>query len=563
MLVPVLAAVLCILTLSSDVKAVMTVSAKFYKNKKVLVVDDCDPVRASIKSMLQKIGFDHIATVTDANAAIANCTEVQYDFILSDFNLGEGKDGYQLFEALKHLQLLKSSCCFLLISAECHRQIVHGVIELQPDSYLLKPFSFLQLEKRLLRALQIKTALAKVYSEIQQDQFIEAANSCDLVIKNDVDFAIYAIRLKGELLLQLEHFQAAEQLYQQILLRRDYAWARLGLAIARFCQHRWLEAEFELRELAKLDETKVEALDWLSRLFIKRELLKDAFQTLSEVTKLSPKNYQRQKALANLASINNDKDETVKIYARLLLAARYSIHDTPENFLNYARAIIEQAKDANKLEQSRLLNKVNEILGNIGKRFSQDSYLHQEFVVRARISMLKGQLDEAREWLLKSDNSEQSRVLSVEACLDKARAFFEVGNLSRSDDYMDKLAAVVSHDDLLANTLSVLIKQEHQQHENLREEIKTLNNDGLEAYQSGYYGRALEFFNKAFDYMPYNPSLALNLLQTIGKIGGVNKDTARLARRCVAILEQSELSEANSRRFDVIMKELAAVLSLD
>lgn len=128
---------------------------------------------------------------------------------------------------------------------------------------------------------------------------------------------------------------------------------------------------------------------------------------------------------------------------------------------------------------------------------------------------------------------------------------------------MDKLAAVVSHDDLLANTLSVLIKQEHQQHQNLHEEIKTLNNDGLEAYQSGYYGRALEFFNKAFDYMPYNPSLALNLLQTIGKIGGVNKDTARLARRCVAILEQSELSEANSRRFEVIMKELAAVLSLD
>lgn len=179
----------------------MTASAKFDKNKKVLVVDDCDPVRASIKSMLQKIGFDHIATVTDANAAIVNCTEVQYDFILTDFNLGEGKDGYQLFEALKQLQLLKSSCCFLLISAESHRQIVHGVIELQPDSYLLKPFSFLQLEKRLLRALQIKTALAKVYSEIQQKQFIEAANSCELVIKNEVDFAIYAIRLKGELLL--------------------------------------------------------------------------------------------------------------------------------------------------------------------------------------------------------------------------------------------------------------------------------------------------------------------------------------------------------------------------
>ncbi|MBU1437829.1 MAG: response regulator [Gammaproteobacteria bacterium] len=535
---------------------------KFYKHKKVLVVDDCDPVRASIKSMLQKIGFDHIATVSDANAAIANCTEVEYDFILSDFSLGEGKDGYQLFEALRHLSLLKSACCYIIISAESQRQIVHGVVELQPDSYLLKPFTFIQLEKRLLRALQIKTALAKAYDEIHQGLFVEAANSCEVVLKSDPDFAIFAVRLKGELLLQLEHFQAAEQLYGHILTRREYAWARLGQAISRFCQQRWLEAEFELRELSKMDETKVEALDWLARLFIKRQLLKDAYETLSEVAKLSPKNYQRQKALANLAEINGLKEDTVKVYSRLLNAARYSIYDTPDNFLNYVRAIIEQAKDVNKLEQARLLKKADEILGNIGKRFSLDTYIHEELAVRARINILKGNIDEARELLIKSDAAEGSRTLSVEACLDKAKAYFEAGNLSRSDEYMEKLSEVVNHEDLLANTLTVLIQQEHKQHDNLREEIKTLNNDGLDAYQNGYFGRALEFFNKAFDYMPYNPSLALNLLQTISKIGGVNKDSARLARRCVVILEQSELSDANQRRFQAVMKELNALLQL-
>ena len=62
--------------------------------------------------------------------------------------------------------------------------------------------------------------------------------------------------------------------------------------------------------------------------------------------------------------------------------------------------------------------------------------------------------------------------------------------------------------------------------------------------------------------MPYNPSLALNLLQTISKIGGVNKDTARLARRCVVILEQSELNESNKKRFTAVMKELNTLLQL-
>ncbi len=535
---------------------------KFYKSKKVLVVDDCDPVRASIKGMLQKIGFEHIAQAPDANTAIANCTEIQYDFILSDFNLGEGKDGYQLFEALKHLRLLKPGCCFIIISAESHRQIVHGVIELQPDSYLLKPFSFVQLEKRLMRAFEIKHTLNKVYQEIAEDLFIEAANSCEQVVKNDPEYAVFALRLRGELLLKIEHYQAAEQLYLSILNRREYAWAKLGLAIARFCQQRWLEAEFELRELSKMDETRVEALDWLSRLFLKRQLYKDAYETLNEVTKLSPKNYKRQKALANLANINGLKDDAVKIYARLQQAARYSIYDTPDNFLNYARAIVELTKEANKLEQTRHFKKIDEILANISKRFALESYLHEELAVRARVAILRGNIDEARELLAKSDAAQNTKPLTAEACLDKAKAYFEAGNLSRSDEFMQQLDEMAEYDDLLANTLTVLIQSEHKAHDNLREEIKTLNNDGLDAYQNGYYGRALEFFNKAFDYMPYNPSLALNLLQTISKIGGVTKDTAKLARRCVDILEQSELNEGNTKRFAAVMKELNSLLQL-
>ncbi len=535
---------------------------KFYRTKKVLVVDDCDPVRASIKGMLQKIGFEHIAAVTDANAAIANCTEVAYDFILSDFNLGDGKDGYQLFEALKHLRVLKPGACFVIISAESQRQIVHGVIELQPDSYLLKPFSFVQLEKRLMRAFQIKHALGRVYQEIYDNKFVEAANSCEHIIKTDPENAVYALRLKGELLIEIEHFAAAEQLYQAVLKRREYAWAKLGLAISRFCQHRWLEAEFELRELSKLDETRVEALDWLARLFIKRQLMKDAFDTLQEVTKLSPKNYQRQKALANLAIINDLKDDAVKIYAKLQSAARYSIYDTPDNFLNYTRVLVENAKVANKLDQTKLFRKVDEVLGSIVKRFAIESYLHEELVVRSRVAVLKGNLDEARELLEKSDKLEEGKKLSVEACLDKAKAFFENGNLSRSDEYMDKLEELADYDDLLANTLTVMVQHQHKQHEHLREEIKTLNNDGLDAYQRGYFGRALEFFQKAFEYMPNNASLALNLLQTLSKIGGVNQDSAKLARRCVQILEQSELNDSNRKRFQAVMKDLQGVMQI-
>ena len=202
------------------------------------------------------------------------------------------------------------------------------------------------------------------------------------------------------------------------------------------------------------------------------------------------------------------------------------------------------------------------MLGSIVKRFAIESYLHEELVVRSRVAVLKGNLDEARELLEKSDKLEEGKKLSVEACLDKAKAFFENGNLSRSDEYMDKLEELADYDDLLANTLTVMVQHQHKQHEHLREEIKTLNNDGLDAYQRGYFGRALEFFQKAFEYMPNNASLALNLLQTLSKIGGVNQDSAKLARRCVQILEQSELNDSNRKRFQAVMKDLQGVMQI-
>ena len=113
----------------------------FFRCKKVLVIDDCAPVRATVKGMLQQMGFEAIHLAKDSGEAMQKCIEMPFDFILCDFNLGDCKDGYQLFEALKKQQLLAPLCCFIVISAEAQSQIVHGVIELQPDDYLLKPFT--------------------------------------------------------------------------------------------------------------------------------------------------------------------------------------------------------------------------------------------------------------------------------------------------------------------------------------------------------------------------------------------------------------------------------------
>lgn len=301
----------------------MTSRRSFYKNKTVLVVDDSDQIRSYFKSMLLLIGFDDVTLARDAEMALSCCRRIPFDFILCDFHLGVGRDGYQLFEVLRTEQLLKADSCFLVVSAERQRQAVYGIVEFQPDDYLLKPFSYAELERRISRAYHIKQALKLAYQAIHQREFADAVTACDHAVDHRSKYAMHATRLKAELLVRLERFDEAEHLYQWALTVRDFAWARLGLAVTYGYQGRSQEAEAALQELAGQAETKIEALDWLTRLYISQQKPAEALATVEQVAKTSPRNYLRQHVLATLAVIEDRKDLAVQVHQRLLTAARY------------------------------------------------------------------------------------------------------------------------------------------------------------------------------------------------------------------------------------------------
>ena len=117
----------------------MISQASFYKSKKVLLIEDCEPVRASIKGMLQQIGFDNITTVADAAQAMPLANQDSFDFILADFDLGSGKDALQFFTDLSQQAILRVGCCFILMSAEPRRMPVLGLLQGAPDAFILKP----------------------------------------------------------------------------------------------------------------------------------------------------------------------------------------------------------------------------------------------------------------------------------------------------------------------------------------------------------------------------------------------------------------------------------------
>lgn len=441
------------------------------------------------------MGFEAIHVAKDAGEAMQKCIDMPFDFILCDFNLGDCKDGYQLFEALKKQQLLAPLCCFIVISAEAQSQIVHGVIELQPDDYLLKPFTAPALEERICRAIKHRLELRKVFFRLFEHEYVEATRECDIVIRTKPDFALQAMRLKGELLLKLGEYDKAETFYQKVLQQKAYSWARLGHALSCFYLERWEDTELELVDLTQFGDTKVEALDWLSRLYVRHGRYQLAFDTLSKAATLSPKNISRQKTLSNLCVILGHTDLAARIAGKIVQGARHSIDDTADNYLNHARALVDQAKSANVLEKAVIVQNAAKLLDALHKRFNVEALKRETVILRSRMHSCRGAIKEGRE-LIQQIQDLPLDDLSIDSCMDAAKAYFELGDLYSSQLCIDKLRTMLYDDDFLTETQRIMLQLEQDQHESLKQQIKQMNTEATDAYLMGQYGRAVSLFAK-------------------------------------------------------------------
>ncbi|MDX1677594.1 response regulator [Arsukibacterium sp.] len=523
--------------------------ASFFRCKQVLVVEDSAPVRASIKGMLQQMGFEAIHLSRDANDALSRCHEIPYDFILCDFNLGEGKDGYQLFETLKQQALMPPLCCFIMISAENQRQLVHGVIELQPDDYILKPFTYPMLNERLIRAVKQKIALRKIYLNLFEENLAEAIFQCDSVASAKPEFAYQALRIKGELLLKTGQHQHAEHFYKTILTDKPLPWARLGAAIAAFYLERWDDTELQLADLTQYDITKVEALDWLSHLMVKYNRYEAAQQTLYQAVLLSPKNIKRQRTLSNLNVIIGDKEAAARINGKLVDAARYSVEESAEYYLNHARSLIDLAYSKNPLERTVLLQNAGQLVDSVSKRFVSPHWQKAVNVVRSRILAAKGLLIEARQSLLDNGVASQTEKMTIDSCMDAAKAYFELGDIHSSQFYIDKLAGYLINDDYLTDTQKIMLKMEKIRHEELKATIKQISGEAAAAYENGFFIQAISLFCETFDHMPTNTIIALNILQTASKCAQLPVTYLRYCKQAIKLLKACVLEKASQVKF--------------
>lgn len=539
----------------------MALPSNFFSTQLVLIIDDIDAIRSAVKGMLQMLGCKNIATAGNGNRALELCQKTKFDFILCDFNLGKGKDGYQLFEELKLKALLKSNTVFIMLSGETTLQVVHGLVELQPDDYLLKPFSYKKLENRLVRALDKRKILGAIYDAYVQKDYQKALAECTIASQKNSKYLLVIMRIKGEILLSLDQPQVALELYSAALKNRDLSWAKLGKAIAYYHIGNYEKSSELLIELCNLRETRIEALNWLSSIYAQRQSYSEAQKILIESVKLSPKNIPRQRALANISLLENDLSMALRCFKGLLDNTRFSVHEHIDHHFNYIHCLLDSAKDSTQLQQAKIFSQIQPIIKSAGQSFNKNICSELEKVVSARILIFRGELKDAVE-LLNSSDPQFIIDCGRNSGLALAKTWFEFGDHEKYNEIIKLIQLPHRSNNIDEMSAFLLFKKEYDEHENKINQLIKLNEHALQLYNNGLYPAATCIFLDAHKIIPNNFKTSFCLAQSIVK-GWPTTETfstkKAMAEKCINVIESEIRVGEIKNKYDVFKHELKAI----
>lgn len=102
---------------------------------RLLIVDDHPIVRAGLRSVIERRGFDVVAEAASGEEAVALASELHPDVVLCDLRLGEGIDGVETTAALRSAP--RPPAVIILTTFDHDAQIVRA-LEAGAAGYLLK-----------------------------------------------------------------------------------------------------------------------------------------------------------------------------------------------------------------------------------------------------------------------------------------------------------------------------------------------------------------------------------------------------------------------------------------
>jgi two-component system alkaline phosphatase synthesis response regulator PhoP len=133
----------------------MTV-ANLGKSWRLLVVDDHEQIRSSLKRALELEGYDVVTAGSGIRALDLLATAV-FDLVLLDVNM-PNMDGFSVLAKMREIPELAAMPVIMVTGVVDSQSVVRGK-KLQVSDYLVKPYRIVDLLKRVERCLNVSLDL--------------------------------------------------------------------------------------------------------------------------------------------------------------------------------------------------------------------------------------------------------------------------------------------------------------------------------------------------------------------------------------------------------------------
>jgi len=484
------------------------------KSKKVLVVDDFLNFRLTLKNMLRSFDVIHLDDAGNGDDAIRKMAAGKYDIILCDYNLGEGKSGQQVLEEGKFRGYINHSMIFVMITAENSLEMIMGAAEYQPDDYLIKPFAKEILGNKIKQLIERKENLSAIEKSLAAENFSEALQLCDLLIKKSPRNLSEILKMKGEILLKKGAYKEAAEFYNRMLLMGNVSWVMIGRGKTALLAGQYAEAKDIFEHILEKNDKVMPAYDYLAQTLLKMNDPQAAQEVMMNAVSISPRAILRQKNLGNLAYRNEDYFTAETAYKATVAQGKHSCFKSPSDYTSLAKTMVQMDNPEAGLD----------VLASARQVFPEDN--EAKLHVRVTESYVYKKLNRTED-AVKALNEAQKIVedydgsLPADLQLDLARTYIINGDDKKGSELIRRILRDNHDDNEMLDNVRLVFRETGMADEgrkiieDVREEIFGLNNAGVKLAQEGKLAEAIAYFEEAALQLPQNKIINPNTAQVL------------------------------------------------
>ncbi len=514
---------------------------------RVLIVDKHNTARLTLRAMLQDIGIIKIESANSYQDAMQRLHNETYHVILVDYVLEEGRDGLSLLEELRQKRLIPMITVYIVTTSERAHQNVIAVAELEPDAYILKPFTEDILSTRIIRSINKKLFCRPVYSFLDKRIYSDAILACDKLLNVTSPFKKDVLRMKGKVLNTLERYTEAFEVYKEIHALAPSPAAQIGLARALHGLGKHEEAATIAGALVSKHREFMEAYDFLAKIHEEKGDWGVAQSVLQKALLVSPRHTQRHQDMADIAVNNNDMETAERSYLKVLAARRGSSLLSIDDYANVARTSLSRGKTA----------AARTTIENMRREWRTDKNAELAALVLDSLCFTQEKMATRAAQVLQQaiDLHEEigSEAISQRITVDIAHSCLINGKAEIADDLLRKVAAENHGNHRTIAQIQAVFSKEGKAEEgkNLLQgvdlEIIGLNNSGIRAAQSGDLEGAVKILMETVERVP-NLQFLINASKAIFTLLGKKSWDDALAERGLSYLRLAYKKDSNSAR---------------